>query len=854
MSKRPSRGVTSGVGTPTKMTGRDGDLTIRKTREGKILYVKEHGSWHPINTGVDTVKLKKDVDSLIRSVNTIRNNNNPFLTIDTLNIRRDKIKLGTDGTGLTLKNNSGALNIRNEADSADVQLAVGYGGTGLSTFTGADRIIKSTGATTLAATQTLPSTVQGNITSVGALASGSIASGFGAIDNGSSNITTTGTLSAGTLHASKDFTSISNNSIVKISGTTTTVGNPTSEATINALEIVPIINAVPSSGANTQTFNLIKADLTETSTNSFDVVNLLDIQVTDSGGSKTSKFKINNTGAMTSTGTAAGSAESTVGDTRYLMMNASSGLIGYRTAAQIKGDIGGTSASSTFTDVTINGTDGSTALQITSSADTGDLFKITTNAHGATTIETEDDDATAAHLTLDADGDITLDAASGNIYVKDNGGNYTPGSDYEIATKKYVDDNAGGASALNDLSDVSYSSGDLTISSLDKIVASGSLTLDADVIISKVSDATGTTTNYAQQIDLDHTGNTTSGQTVTNYGLDIDLDVTGNNQGYGSNVNSFGINIAMNADAGTHSAYSGIDNTAIKAVLTGDTTTSSTLQVGYDLTITGGDTGSQTGILINTDNGSTDLKIVSSANTSDYATISTGANGATTIETVDNGGGESADLTLNIDGSLYIDADSGAARLNDGGGTYTPAHDDSLTTKSYVDTKSQNTIIIGGLMPRNVGSAGYHRAVPTSYDVSDLTVGNGTDPTTSLTVSTNGDHANNRLIAFPDDVVVTKCKVSISEGGSTNTTHNIHLMRYDIDADGDWSNGVVVATGTNSNSDDYSQGRFITLTLSGTASNLQVAESNQALVLCVESVDAINLYQNVKAYLKYEWA
>ena len=79
-------------------------------------------------------------------------------------------------------------------------------------------------------------------------------------------------------------------------------------------------------------------------------------------------------------------------------------------------------------------------------------------------------------------------------------------------------------------------------------------------------------------------------------------------------------------------------------------------------------------------------------------------------------------------------------------------------------------------------------------------------------------------------------------------------MRYDIDADGDWSNGTVVATGTNSNRDDYSQVRFITLTLSGTASDLQVAESNQALVLCAESVDAINLYQSVKAYLKYEWA
>ena len=89
MSKRPSRGVSSGIGSPTKMTGRDGDLTIRKTKEGKILYVKEHGSWHPINTGVDTAKLMKDVDRLIRSVNTLRADNSLFPTINSLNIRKN---------------------------------------------------------------------------------------------------------------------------------------------------------------------------------------------------------------------------------------------------------------------------------------------------------------------------------------------------------------------------------------------------------------------------------------------------------------------------------------------------------------------------------------------------------------------------------------------------------------------------------------------------------------------------------------------------------------------------------------------------------------------------------------------
>tara|TARA_R100000808_G_C2150483_1_gene159224 strand:- start:2575 stop:3627 length:1053 start_codon:yes stop_codon:yes gene_type:complete len=73
-----------------------------------------------------------------------------------------------------------------------------------------------------------------------------------------------------------------------------------------------------------------------------------------------------------------------------------------------------------------------------------DYFSIVVLENGETQLKTVDGAGVVGHLTLDTDGDITLDAASGNIYCKDNGGNYTPGSDYEIATKKYVDDNAGG--------------------------------------------------------------------------------------------------------------------------------------------------------------------------------------------------------------------------------------------------------------------------------------------------------------------------------------------------------------------------------------------------------------------------
>jgi len=64
--------------------------------------------------------------------------------------------------------------------------------------------------------------------------------------------------------------------------------------------------------------------------------------------------------------------------------------------------------------------DGGVDLRIESSADNGDYFQIQTTTHGATTITTQDDNATAAHLTFDVDGDITLDPAGGDIHVVGN--------------------------------------------------------------------------------------------------------------------------------------------------------------------------------------------------------------------------------------------------------------------------------------------------------------------------------------------------------------------------------------------------------------------------------------------------
>jgi len=59
--------------------------------------------------------------------------------------------------------------------------------------------------------------------------------------------------------------------------------------------------------------------------------------------------------------------------------------------------------------------DGGVDLRIESSADNGDYFQIQTTTHGATTITTVDDNATAADLTFTVDGDIILGPAGGDV-------------------------------------------------------------------------------------------------------------------------------------------------------------------------------------------------------------------------------------------------------------------------------------------------------------------------------------------------------------------------------------------------------------------------------------------------------
>ena len=98
-------------------------------------------------------------------------------------------------------------------------------------------------------------------------------------------------------------------------------------------------------------------------------------------------------------------------------------------AASNQGTISQIGYSATLTDGDVANTtgyysnveDGGIDFKAVSSADTGDYFSIATTTNGATTLTTVDDDTTGAHLTFDVDGFVISDSAAGRYYWYDNG-------------------------------------------------------------------------------------------------------------------------------------------------------------------------------------------------------------------------------------------------------------------------------------------------------------------------------------------------------------------------------------------------------------------------------------------------
>ena len=464
-------------------------------------------------------------------------------------------------------------------------------------------------------------------------------------------------------------------------------------------------------------------------------------------------------------------------------------------------------------------------------------------------------DITGVTLTGDSGGALADTAGSADFTVAGGTNCTTAGSGSTITVN--IDD----AFIVNNAADV------MTVSDFG---ANAAFKIDADQ-----PDTTGAENSIGLHIDYDRAV-ATSG-TAAHNDIGIDLDINSASLGI-SSVKGMDIDV-IGATSGVHTAVGldinvsgadinqglninvpdGADDYHIKLTAADDWTNDyATFKVADtgDLTIeTVGNGTNDSNLTLNADGdvlldantGVTKFQLAGDAD--DLCTLTVAANGETTVATTDSDG-QAGHLNLDINGGLYIDVDTGEARISSGGSTYTPSHSTSIVTKAYVDS-FKHTAVWGGELARVAGS-GTWLGIPTGHSLGALQMGTGSDPDTSYSPSTTADDLVACIWASMHDITVKGCKIWVAQGGTNNTGHNYCLMRYDIDVDGDLSNGVVVASTSTINSDDHSHARAATLSLSGTAANLDVDfSSNQILIALIEPTIAYNSYMAAKVILEY---
>ena len=115
-----------------------------------------------------------------------------------------------------------------------------------------------------------------------------------------------------------------------------------------------------------------------------------------------------------------------------------------------------------------------------------------------------------------------------------------------------------------------------------------------------------------------------------------------------------------------------------------------------------------------------------------------------------------------------------------------------------------------------------HTAVPFGGISSKLstvfTLGTGTDPATSLTISTTADDMVSCLMYLTDNIVVDVVNFWVGSNGATGDVLRCHLMSYDIvtvsgATSGDLSSGTVIADGADISSDGYEQAYYQSMTI-----------------------------------------
>ena len=164
-------------------------------------------------------------------------------------------------------------------------------------------------------------------------------------------------------------------------------------------------------------------------------------------------------------------------------------------------------------------------------------------------------------------------------------------------------------------------------------------------------------------------------------------------------------------------------------------------------------------------------------------------------------------------------------------------------------TKANRHIAVwGGALARMTGQDDTWLGIPTGHQTATVQMGSGTHPATSLSISVTADDVSGVIWSPLSTITVNKCRIYYGEGGPLNTTHKVNLSKFDIDAEGDLTNGTIVGgTATDSGSDDYTTLAYTDLAI--TAYN--TVTSTQVLIAFVNCVDNVNSAFSAKCIIEY---
>ena len=151
-------------------------------------------------------------------------------------------------------------------------------------------------------------------------------------------------------------------------------------------------------------------------------------------------------------------------------------------------------------------------------------------------------------------------------------------------------------------------------------------------------------------------------------------------------------------------------------------------------------------------------------------------------------------------------------------------------------------------------SSGTHTAVPfNSNGLSGalVTLWTGTNPDTSLSISTTADDLVNCMMYVDTAMSVDAVYVWMgSDTATADTACRFHLMTYTIDSangstSGDLSSGVVVADGSDINNSGYEQAYYQSMTIQSAS-----VAAGQALLFAVR-MDSVNSDVSINVKIKY---